>query len=85
MWDRYTELYPDADLVYTIGVSDYRKDWFYAQVPRSVSLNINYLHNMAEDYIVLTYEAQTLTGHDTHVNTANVKNIGHRHTHTHTC
>lgn len=34
LWDRYTELYPDADLVYTIGVSDYRKDWFYAQVPR---------------------------------------------------
>ncbi|CAI8599912.1 unnamed protein product [Vicia faba] len=34
LWDRYSELYPDADLVYTIGVSDYRKDWFYAHVPR---------------------------------------------------
>ncbi|XP_012571471.1 uncharacterized protein [Cicer arietinum] len=34
LWDRYSELYPDADLVYTIGVSDYRKDWFFAQVPR---------------------------------------------------
>lgn len=40
MWDRYTELYPDADLVYTIGVSDYTKDWFFAQVPRSDSWNI---------------------------------------------
>ncbi|PNX55322.1 rhamnogalacturonate lyase B-like protein, partial [Trifolium pratense] len=34
LWERYSELYPDGDLVYTIGVSDYRKDWFYAQVPR---------------------------------------------------
>ncbi|KAG6705107.1 hypothetical protein I3842_07G165500 [Carya illinoinensis] len=34
LWDRYTELYPDTDLVYTVGVSDYRKDWFFAQVPR---------------------------------------------------
>ncbi|KAK7282914.1 hypothetical protein RIF29_12032 [Crotalaria pallida] len=34
LWNRYAELYPDADLVYTIGVSDYTKDWFFAQVPR---------------------------------------------------
>ncbi|XP_061372085.1 uncharacterized protein LOC133314604 isoform X2 [Gastrolobium bilobum] len=34
LWDRYTELYPDADLIYTIGVSDYTKDWFFAQAPR---------------------------------------------------
>ncbi|XP_041018457.1 probable rhamnogalacturonate lyase B [Juglans microcarpa x Juglans regia] len=34
LWDRYTELYPDTDLVYTVGVSDYCKDWFFAQVPR---------------------------------------------------
>ncbi|KAJ7958892.1 Rhamnogalacturonate lyase family protein [Quillaja saponaria] len=34
LWDRYTDLYPDADLVYTIGVSEFSKDWFFAQVPR---------------------------------------------------
>ncbi|KAM5575238.1 hypothetical protein ABKV19_014265 [Rosa sericea] len=34
LWDRYTELYPDADLVYTVGISDYSKDWFFAQVTR---------------------------------------------------
>ncbi|CAJ2643126.1 unnamed protein product [Trifolium pratense] len=34
IWERYAELYPDKDLVYTIGVSDYTKDWFYAQVTR---------------------------------------------------
>ncbi|XP_047320375.1 rhamnogalacturonate lyase-like [Impatiens glandulifera] len=34
LWERYTELYPDNDLVYTIGVNDYKKDWFFAQVTR---------------------------------------------------
>lgn len=34
LWERYAELYPDEDLVYTIGVSDYGKDWFFAQVTR---------------------------------------------------
>ncbi|KAJ8440089.1 hypothetical protein Cgig2_025288 [Carnegiea gigantea] len=34
LWERYAELYPDEDLVYMIGVSDYRKDWFFAQVTR---------------------------------------------------
>ncbi|XP_051143924.1 probable rhamnogalacturonate lyase B [Andrographis paniculata] len=36
LWDRYTDLYPTHDLVYTIGVSDYRKDWFFAHVNRKV-------------------------------------------------
>ncbi|KAI3767650.1 hypothetical protein L2E82_17959 [Cichorium intybus] len=34
LWERYTELYPHEDLVFTVGESDYRKDWFYVQVPR---------------------------------------------------
>ncbi|XP_050378751.1 probable rhamnogalacturonate lyase B isoform X1 [Argentina anserina] len=34
LWERYAELYPDKDLVYTIGTSDYTKDWFFAQVTR---------------------------------------------------
>lgn len=34
LWERYTDLYPDKDLVYTIGVSEYHTDWFYAQVTR---------------------------------------------------
>ncbi|CAJ1931234.1 unnamed protein product [Sphenostylis stenocarpa] len=37
LWARYTELYPKNDLIYTVGVSDYRKDWFYAQVTRSTA------------------------------------------------
>ncbi|GAB4848815.1 hypothetical protein Ancab_003609 [Ancistrocladus abbreviatus] len=36
LWKRYTELYPDHDLVYTVGVSDYRTDWFFAQVTREL-------------------------------------------------
>ncbi|XP_061372055.1 probable rhamnogalacturonate lyase B isoform X3 [Gastrolobium bilobum] len=34
LWERYAELYPDKDLIYTVGVSDYTKDWFFAQVTR---------------------------------------------------
>ncbi|KAF7095679.1 hypothetical protein CFC21_097793 [Triticum aestivum] len=34
LWERYAELYPDRDLVYTIGESNYSTDWFYAQVTR---------------------------------------------------
>ncbi|XP_058081208.1 probable rhamnogalacturonate lyase B isoform X2 [Magnolia sinica] len=34
LWERYADLYPNGDLVYTVGVSDYQKDWFYAQVTR---------------------------------------------------
>ncbi|XP_035551432.1 rhamnogalacturonate lyase-like isoform X2 [Juglans regia] len=37
LWDRYGDLYQDQDLIYTINVSDYRKDWFYAQVTRSTN------------------------------------------------
>lgn len=39
LWERYAELYPDRDLVYTIGESDYRTDWFYAQVTRRTDEN----------------------------------------------
>ncbi|KAJ1384891.1 Rhamnogalacturonan lyase, domain III [Sesbania bispinosa] len=39
LWQRYTELYPNQDLVYNVGVSDYRKDWFYAQVTRNIGNN----------------------------------------------
>ncbi|XP_057794194.1 uncharacterized protein LOC131010607 isoform X2 [Salvia miltiorrhiza] len=36
LWARYADLYPNQDLVYTVGTSDYNKDWFYAQVTRKV-------------------------------------------------
>ncbi|KAK9983147.1 hypothetical protein SO802_032672 [Lithocarpus litseifolius] len=39
LWERYAELYPDGDLVYMIGNSDYRKDWFFAQVTRKTNNN----------------------------------------------
>lgn len=34
LWERYSEIYSKGDLVYTVGESDYTKDWFYAQVTR---------------------------------------------------
>ncbi|KAI6687906.1 hypothetical protein NL676_024734 [Syzygium grande] len=39
LWQRYTVLYPDEDLIYTVGTSDYRKDWFFAQVTREIGNN----------------------------------------------
>ncbi|GFQ03724.1 rhamnogalacturonate lyase [Phtheirospermum japonicum] len=36
LWDRYTELYPDQDLVYTIGSSIYQTDWYFAHVNRKI-------------------------------------------------
>ncbi|KAL7143867.1 hypothetical protein ABFS83_08G220400 [Erythranthe nasuta] len=37
LWDRYTDLYPNKDLIYTVGESDYRKDWFFAHVTRKIN------------------------------------------------
>ncbi|KAF3324877.1 Rhamnogalacturonate lyase [Carex littledalei] len=34
LWERYAEIYPDTDLIYTIGESDYTRDWFFAHVTR---------------------------------------------------
>ncbi|KAG6702605.1 hypothetical protein I3842_07G043600 [Carya illinoinensis] len=37
LWDRYTDLYPDQDLIYNISTSNYRTDWFFAHVTRRVN------------------------------------------------
>ncbi|XP_051126644.1 probable rhamnogalacturonate lyase B [Andrographis paniculata] len=34
LWRRYSELYPNGDLVYTVGESNYATDWFFAHVTR---------------------------------------------------
>uniref|UniRef100_A0A453HQD8 Rhamnogalacturonan lyase domain-containing protein n=1 Tax=Aegilops tauschii subsp. strangulata TaxID=200361 RepID=A0A453HQD8_AEGTS len=34
LWDRYAELYPAGDPVFTVGESHYSKDWFFAHVTR---------------------------------------------------
>ncbi|XP_019058445.1 PREDICTED: probable rhamnogalacturonate lyase B [Tarenaya hassleriana] len=36
LWERYTELYPDQDLVFDVDADDYTKDWFFMQVTRKV-------------------------------------------------
>ncbi|RLM69771.1 rhamnogalacturonate lyase-like [Panicum miliaceum] len=36
LWERYAALYPEKDLVFTVGRSDESKDWFFAQVTRKV-------------------------------------------------
>ncbi|KAJ8765523.1 hypothetical protein K2173_014645 [Erythroxylum novogranatense] len=35
LWERYSDLYPEGDLVYNVGTNDYFQDWFFAQVPRT--------------------------------------------------
>ncbi|GAV85399.1 Rhamnogal_lyase domain-containing protein [Cephalotus follicularis] len=39
LWERYAAIYSDEDLVYSVGVSDYKKDWFFAQVNRKIDDN----------------------------------------------
>ncbi|PNT67317.1 hypothetical protein BRADI_3g24670v3, partial [Brachypodium distachyon] len=34
LWERYADLYPTDDLVYTVGKSNHSKDWFFAHVTR---------------------------------------------------
>ncbi|XP_057512863.1 rhamnogalacturonate lyase B-like [Actinidia eriantha] len=34
MWDRYTDIHPDSDQVFTIGINNPTKDWFFAHVDR---------------------------------------------------
>ncbi|KAM7489118.1 hypothetical protein LguiB_026602 [Lonicera macranthoides] len=39
LWERYTDKYPNEDLVYDVGRSNYRTDWFFAHVNRKVGNN----------------------------------------------
>ncbi|KAK9067820.1 hypothetical protein SSX86_011931 [Deinandra increscens subsp. villosa] len=39
LWERYATLYPGGDLVFTVGESDYTKDWFFAHVTRKKDNN----------------------------------------------
>ncbi|KAL1214218.1 hypothetical protein V5N11_034747 [Cardamine amara subsp. amara] len=34
LWERYSELYPDEDMIYNVDVDDYSKKWFFMQVNR---------------------------------------------------
>ncbi|CAK9146867.1 unnamed protein product [Ilex paraguariensis] len=34
LWDRYTNMHPDHDQAFTVGIYDPKKDWFFAQVDR---------------------------------------------------
>lgn len=35
-WEQYSQMYPTTDLVFTIGVNQHQRDWFYAHVPRKL-------------------------------------------------
>ncbi|XP_077220129.1 uncharacterized protein LOC143854179 isoform X2 [Tasmannia lanceolata] len=42
LWDRYTDMHPEHDQVFTIGLNDPKKDWFFAHVTRRIG-NKKYL------------------------------------------
>ncbi|CAN7128704.1 unnamed protein product [Brassica rapa subsp. narinosa] len=62
LWDRYTALYPRNDLVYIVGVSDYKKDWFYAHVTRNAG---NGTYQATTWQIVFSLKAVIKTGNYT--------------------
>ncbi|CAK7347292.1 unnamed protein product [Dovyalis caffra] len=39
LWEKYAELYPKGDLVFTVGQSNYTRDWFFTQVTRKKDNN----------------------------------------------
>lgn len=51
LWERYADLYPDEDLVYTVGTSDYAKDWFFAQVTRFDSPYMFFLIRLTNEFL----------------------------------
>ncbi|XP_024964825.1 rhamnogalacturonate lyase B-like [Cynara cardunculus var. scolymus] len=63
LWDRYTDLNPYHDLVYTVGQSNYTKDFFFAHVLRRMSTGVyvkttwtirfsHYNFNKSETYVL---------------------------------
>ncbi|XP_044488224.1 probable rhamnogalacturonate lyase B [Mangifera indica] len=36
LWEQYADIYRNEDLKYTLGVSDYTQDWFFAHVTRDI-------------------------------------------------
>ncbi|CAN6679844.1 unnamed protein product [Malus baccata var. baccata] len=36
LWERYADLYPDEDLIYTVGTDNYSDNWFFAHVTRNI-------------------------------------------------
>lgn len=34
LWERYSEIYNSNDLIYTVGASDWRRDWYFAHTCR---------------------------------------------------
>ncbi|KAI5419354.1 probable rhamnogalacturonate lyase B [Lathyrus oleraceus] len=61
LWERYSDIYSDADLVYTVGV-DKNKDWFYAQVTR---ITENKTYEPTTWQIVFEHQNDIITGNYT--------------------
>lgn len=42
LWERYGQIYPNQDLVFVIGKSQYHKDWYFCQNTRFISITVNH-------------------------------------------
>ncbi|XVF61481.1 hypothetical protein PTKIN_Ptkin08bG0133100 [Pterospermum kingtungense] len=62
IWDRYSDIYPQSDLVFTVGVSNYSQHWFYAHVPRKVG---NHTYRPTTWQIKFNLENVNVTGNYT--------------------
>ncbi|KAK6154641.1 hypothetical protein DH2020_008889 [Rehmannia glutinosa] len=66
LWDRYTDIYPKSDQVFTIGISDPKKDWFFAHVDRK----------NGDKYVPTTWEIRfNITTVAVHVNQMNAEQL----------
>ncbi|KAJ8765562.1 hypothetical protein K2173_014684 [Erythroxylum novogranatense] len=75
LWSRYTDLYPENDLVYNIGSSNHTRDWFYAHVPRLTNGNyqpttwqINFELYNVEPYATYTLQLALASSNYAHLN-----------------
>ncbi|KAJ6758148.1 hypothetical protein OIU74_027273 [Salix koriyanagi] len=62
LWERYNDLYPKDDLIYTVGTSNFSRDWFFAHVPRNAGNNT---YNPTTWQIKFDLERVNQTGHYT--------------------
>ncbi|CAK8561778.1 unnamed protein product [Lathyrus sativus] len=61
LWERYSDIYSDADLVYTVGV-DKNSDWFYAHVTR---ITENKTYEPTTWQIIFEHQDEIITGNYT--------------------
>lgn len=50
LWEQYADIYRNEDLKYTLGVSDYTQDWFFAHVTRYIFHLLPFMSGILVDF-----------------------------------